>query len=95
MIRTDNVLIAPIVTEKTVAAPGKYTFQVHPEANKKDVKMAVEHFYGVDIVAVNITNARPKERMVGRGRLIEKRAAYKKATVTLKSGSTLNFNDMK
>lgn len=90
-----NTLIAPVVTEKTVAQTGKYTFQVHNDASKETVASAVKSFYGVDAVKVNIVNLPAKTRTVGRGRLINKRPEFKKAIVTLKSGQTLNFNDFK
>lgn len=95
MITTTTVLVAPIVTEKTVATPGKYTFQVHGDASKKDVAVAVKSFYGVEVEGVNMIRLPAKTRMVGRGRTINKRASYKKAVVTLKDGATLNFNDFK
>lgn len=95
MIPTPNVLIAPVVTEKTVAQTGKYTFQVHKGASKAAVVQAVKSFYGVDVVSVNVLRSPAKTRTVGRGRLIEKKAEVKKAIVTLKAGQTLNFNDFK
>lgn len=90
-----NVLVAPVVTEKSVAVTGKYAFRVHPEASKADIKAAVNEFYGVEVTNVNILAVKPKTRMVGRGRTMTKRSAGKKAIVTLKSGQTLNFNDFK
>lgn len=95
MTTITNTLIAPVVTEKTVAQSGKYTFQVHPDASKETVANAVKSFYGVDTVKVNIVNLPAKTRVVGRGRLINRRPEFKKAIVTLKSGQTLNFNDFK
>lgn len=90
-----NVLVAPIVTEKSVAVNGKYAFKVHTEASKADVKAAVKEFYGVDVETVNMIAIKAKTRTVGRGRIMTKRSAGKKAIVTLKSGQTLNFNDFK
>ena len=95
MIADTNVLIAPVVTEKTVAQPGKYTFKVHNNASKHSVASAVKNFYGVEVVSVNITRLPAKTRLVGRGREHQRRAEFKKATVTLKDGATLNFNDFK
>lgn len=95
MTATNNVLIAPVVTEKTVAQTGKYTFKVHGGASKQDVATAVKTFYGVDATAVNIVNLPAKKRLVGRGRELTKRSETKKAIVTLKSGETINFNDFK
>ena len=90
-----NVLVAPIVSEKSVSITGKYAFQVHMDASKHDVMAAVKEFYGVEVVSVNMLTQKPKKRTIGRGRVINKRAPMKKAIVTLKSGQTLNFNDFK
>lgn len=90
-----NTLIAPVVTEKTVAQKGKFTFQVDADANKETIAQAVNSFYGVDVTKVNIVNLPEKTRMVGRGRTIKKRPEFKKAIVTLKAGQTINFNDFK
>jgi large subunit ribosomal protein L23 len=95
MTAITNVIIAPVVTEKTVAQTGKYTFQVHSGASKESVTKAVKTFYGVDATKVNMINLPAKTRTVGRGRLINKRSETKKAIVTLKTGQTLNFNDFK
>lgn len=94
-IRIDNVLVAPIVTEKSVGMEGKYTFKVHSEATKPQVMEAVKKFYGVDVVRVNVVNLGGKTRAYGRGQIMTKRAPFKKAIVTLKGGATLNFNDFK
>ncbi len=94
-VRNTNVLIAPVVTEKTVAQTGKYVFSVHPDATKPDVKAAVLEHYGVEVVKVNITSLPEKTRTVGRGRTLRKRKPTKKATVTLKEGATLDFNAFK
>jgi len=90
-----NVLVAPIVTEKSVAQSGKYAFRVHTDASKGDVKAAVKEFYGVDVMSVNMVAIKAKTRIVGRGRTMTKRATGKKAIVTLKDGQSLNFNDFK
>lgn len=95
MISTSDVLIAPVVTEKTVSQTGKYTFKVHSGATKQDVLVAVKAFYGVEGVSVNIVNLPAKTRTVGRGRELTRRTDTKKAIVTLKDGETLNFNDFK
>lgn len=95
MTATTDVLIAPVVTEKTVAQSGKYTFKVHGGATKQAVVAAVKAFYGVEAVSVNIINLPAKTRTVGRGREMTRRNETKKAIVTLKDGDTLNFNDFK
>lgn len=94
-MRTDLVLIAPVVTEKTVAQTGKYTFLVNREASKLDVVEAMKEFYGVDVAKVNIINTPLKERVLGRGRVMTKRAEQKKAIVTLAEGKSIDFNAFK
>ena len=95
MIPTTAVIKSPIVTEKTVAVPGKYSFVVDSRATKADVVNAVKEFYNVDVEKVNVSTIPSKQRVVGRGRTITKRSEAKKAIVTLKSGTTLDFNAFK
>lgn len=95
MINSDNVIIEPVITEKSVAMAGKYTFKVNPGANKNDVKNAVNKFYGVEVEEVKIITIKPKTRLAGRGMKVTKRSSAKKAIVSLKDGKTLNFNDFK
>jgi len=92
-----NVLIAPVVTEKSTAAQEKrkYTFLVHLKANKVEVEKAIEKSYGVKVDSINIIPVRKKTRMIGRGREITKRHTAKKAVVTLKPKQTLDFNKVK
>ncbi len=94
-MQTTHVLIAPVSTEKSVGMPGKYTFEVHPDATKADVKKAIQEFYGVEPEKVNIIKLPPKERIIGRGRVIQKRKTTKKAIVSLEAGATLDFNAFK
>ena len=95
-IRTEDVLIAPVNTEKTVTIlHGKYVFLVHSDATKTDVKAAVKEFYGVDVEKVNMINIPEKTKVIGRGVLARKRKPLRKAVVTLKEGKTLDFNAFK
>ena len=95
MLLTD-VLLAPVQTEKTVKVlTGKYVFLIAPGASKEDVKLAIKEFYGSDVEKVNIIKLPAKTRMIGRGTEALKRAAQKKAVVTLKEGQTLDFNAFK
>ncbi len=95
MTTQTNVLIRPIVTEKTVAQKGKYTFAVNPKASKKAIEKAIQEFYGVEIEKVNITKLPQKNRMTGKGRSMRKRAALTKAVVTTKNGTSIDFNAFK
>ena len=83
-----DVIIKPIVTEKSMAAMGekKYTFLVHPDANKSMIKDAVEKlFEGTKVEKVNTMNQVGKKKR--RGMVIGRTAATKKAIVTLTEDS--------
>ena len=95
MLVTD-ILLAPVQTEKTVKElVGKYVFLIAPSASKEDVKLAIKEFYGADVVKVNIIKLPAKTKVIGRGTIASRRAAQKKAVVTLKEGQTLDFNAFK
>lgn len=83
-----DVILQPLVTEKSMAGMGekKYTFLVHPEATKTQVKDAVEKmFEGVKVAKVNTLNQDGKTKR--RGRTVGKTAKFKKAIVQLTSDS--------
>ena len=63
----------------------KYTFKVAPEANKTQIKNAVEEIFGVDVKKVNVMNFNGKLKRMGRTQ--GRTAAYKKAIVTLTENS--------
>lgn len=92
-----NVLIAPVVTEKSSDAQSKskYTFRVNADATKIEIGKAVQKVYGVDVVSVNVIPVRKKERLVGRGKRMTKRPASKKAVVTVKAKQNIDFNKIK
>lgn len=79
-----DVIEKPIITEKSMAgmADKKYTFLVHPEANKKMIKEAVEKMFdGAKVKSVNTINVPGKKKR--RGRIVGYTAKAKKAVVTL------------
>ena len=83
-IRYYDVILKPIVTEKSMNAMGekKYTFMVHPEANKSQIKEAVEKmFEGTKVASVNTMNMDGKNKR--RGMVYGKTAKTKKAIVQL------------
>jgi len=91
-----NVLIKPIVTEKSTKSSEKllkYAFKVNKEANKLEIKKAVEAAYNVQVDTVNtqVTVGKKKSRQTKRGVATGIKAAYKKAYVTLKKGETIDF----
>lgn len=81
----------PWVTEKAVNAGAlrKYVFVVDNKANKPEVRKMIEKIYSVKVVDVNITNTKGKSKRLGRS--IGKISGFKKATVTLKEGNTIDI----
>jgi large subunit ribosomal protein L23 len=86
-----DVIIAPIVSEKSYSleAAGVYTLEVHPDANKIQIRQAVESIFGVHVVKVNTLNRQGKRKRNRRSWTMGKRAATKRALVTLAAGETL------
>ena len=86
-----DVIIAPVVTEKSAANAEKnvYIFKVMKSANKIQIKEAIEKAFGVKVESVNTLNTKPKKRRVGRYTGTTK--AYKKAIVTLKGDEKINL----
>jgi large subunit ribosomal protein L23 len=83
-----DVILKPVITEKSMSdmALKKYTFLVHPEANKTMIKEAVEKMFdGVKVKSVNTANQLGKEKR--RGRTLGTTAKTKKAVVTLTEDS--------
>ena len=83
-----DVILKPVVTEKSMAAMAekKYTFLVHPDATKSQVKEAVEKMFdGAKVAKVNTMNQDGKNKR--RGMVYGKTAKTKKAIVTLTADS--------
>jgi len=82
-----DIIVRPIVSEKSynLIDQGKYTFEVHPEANKTEIKGAIEKIFDVRVDSVNTLNRQGKTRRTRFGR--GKRKDTKRAIVTLSSGS--------
>ena len=78
-----DVIIKPVISEMSMdeAQNKKYTFKVATDANKTQVKLAVEEIFGVEVEKVNIMNVNGKLKRMGRN--IGRRPASKKAIVTL------------
>ena len=94
-----GIIIKPIVTEKQTAITEKfanrYGFRVSPDANKLEIKKAVEELYNVTVVDVNTINysGTQKTRYTKSGIINGKQAAFKKAIITLKEGERLFLYD--
>ena len=82
-----DVIIKPVVTENSMedAQAKKYTFKVAVDANKTEVKNAVEEIFGVEVAKVNIMNVNGELKRMGR--TVGMTAALKKAIVTLTEDS--------
>jgi large subunit ribosomal protein L23 len=91
-----NIIIKPVVTEKMNAVGEKlnrYGFMVQRDANKLQIKKAVEEIYGVKVESVNTMNYSGKRttRYSKTGFQTGNKSAYKKALVTLESGEKIDF----
>ena len=87
-----NVLVAPIVSEKsTIAAEesNRFVFKVQKVATKLEIKKAVELMFDVEVDSVQVLNVKGKVKRFGRS--LGKRSDWKKAYVKLKSGHDIDF----
>ncbi len=84
-----DVLIAPVVSEKSYGLldNNKYTFVVHPDANKTEIKIAVEKVFNVKVTSVNTLNRPGKTRRTRNG--LGKRKDIKRAIVKLVDGDRI------
>ncbi|HJW21069.1 MAG TPA: 50S ribosomal protein L23 [Candidatus Limnocylindrales bacterium] len=93
-----EIVLQPVVSEKSIdqATRQKYTFRVHPDANKIQIKAAIEELYAADkvtVVGVNVltTQAKTKVRNTRRGRIEGRVGGWRKAVVTLAPGQKIQF----
>ncbi len=86
-----EVLRRPLITEKNtmLQAQGKYAFEIAREANKQQIKQAVEKAFKVKVLAVNVMTVPGKTRRVGRRQVLTQ--SWKKAIVTLKPGDKIEL----
>ena len=86
-----DVLIAPVVSEKSYGLldDNKYTFVVHPDSNKTEIKIAVEKIFGVRVTSVNTINRKGKVRRTRTGE--GKRKDTKRAIVSVAAGQTIDI----
>jgi large subunit ribosomal protein L23 len=90
MIHPRNILIAPIITEKSsnqIASQNTYTFKVSINANKIEIAKAIENIFSVRVLAVNTIRMMGKPKRLGRYN--GKRPDWKKAIVTLREGDKI------
>jgi len=92
--RLMQVLLAPVVSEKSVTAAengNQFVFQVARDATKPEIKAAVELLFEVDVEKVQVLNVKGKRKRFGQRP--GKRADWKKAYVRLKAGQDINFGE--
>jgi large subunit ribosomal protein L23 len=90
-LHPNEVLLAPVVSEKSYSLINdrKYTFKVHKDAHKTQVRQAVEELFGVKVTNVNVVKvqSKPKRRGLHRGT----RPGWKKAIVQLREGESIEI----
>jgi large subunit ribosomal protein L23 len=94
-VNVAEILVRPIVTEKSttqLAGDNEFAFEVGLDANKIQIKQAVEAFYGVTVADVRTLVVRGKSKR--HGRHFGKRKNWKKAYIRLEAGETLNVYDV-
>ena len=98
VLTAPEIILRPVISEKTIdeSGRGKYTFAVHQNANKIQIKAAVEELYkkeNVTVIAVNVLTTKAKEKKRGnrRGQTIGHTTPWRKAIVTLAAGQKIDF----
>jgi large subunit ribosomal protein L23 len=86
-----QVLVAPVVSEKSYSLieSRKYSFRVHPDAHKTQIRQAVEELFDVKVVSVNVSKVQPKPKR--RGLYRGKEPGWKKAIVELREGDEIQI----
>ena len=86
-----DILLAPVVSEKSYSLldANKYTFLVHPDANKTEIKIAVEKIFNVKVTSVNTLNRSGKTRRTRNG--LGKRKDTKRSIVSLAEGDRIDI----
>jgi len=95
-MKLTEILIKPILTEKANGQQEKlrrYAFKVDRRANKLEIKSAIEHFYGVNVLEVNtlVVPGKNKTRSTKAGIISGIKSGYKKALVTVAEGETIDL----
>lgn len=84
-----QVIVKPVLSEKSFAlsAVGKYTFRVHPDAHRTQIRQAVEAMFGVHVLEVRTLSVKSKPKR--RGLISGRTRAWKKAIVQVKPGESI------
>ena len=90
-----QIIVQPIITEKSsiLGSENKYVFRVLRNANKIEIRQAIETIFNVKVKAVNTINMKPKRKRLGR--FLGQTSRWKKAVVSLRDGQTIaNFEKL-
>ncbi|CAA9525066.1 MAG: LSU ribosomal protein L23p (L23Ae) [uncultured Solirubrobacteraceae bacterium] len=94
-LEASEIILRPVISEKSMDETQrlKYTFAVHKNANKFQIKAAVEELFKVNVTTVNVLTTKPKEkrRATGRRRTSGYTTAWRKAIVTVAAGEKIEF----
>jgi large subunit ribosomal protein L23 len=94
-LEASQVVLQPVISEKSMdeTRRSKYTFRVHVDANKFQVKAAVEELFKVHVTEVNVLTTKAKEKSLNRRRGRQKgwTSPWKKAIVTIDSSEKIEF----
>jgi large subunit ribosomal protein L23 len=94
-LEATQIILRPVISEKSMdqSTVNKYTFAVADEANKMQIKAAVEELFKVTVTSVNVmtTKRKEKSRNRRRGRQVGYTSPWKKAVVTIKAGDSIEF----
>ena len=84
-----QVIIRPVISEKSyvLSAAGKYTFRVHPDAHRTQIRQAAETLFKVHVLDVHTVNVKPKPKR--RGLSSGRTRAWKKAIVRVRAGESI------
>jgi large subunit ribosomal protein L23 len=90
-LHPNEVLLAPVVSEKSYSLieDRKYSFRVHPDAHKTQIRQAVEELFDVKVQNVNVVQVRSKPKR--RGMIAGRKPGWKKAIVQLREGETIEI----
>ena len=91
-----DIILKPVVSEKsyTLLDSNVYTFTVHPDATKPEIRAAVEQVFGVTVTKVNTLNRKGKRKRNRRNLGFGKRPDQKRALVTLAEGDSIELFDV-
>jgi len=93
-----KIILKPVITERSNAlkeTDNRFVFEVHPKANKREIRLAVEKLFGVAVKDVRtcVMKGKPKTTTMKGGRFTGKRPDRKKAFVTLAQGQNIDVFD--